>query len=304
MQGTLTQMVAYTLDGEKWTSQPITWSFAEFNYAGDFLSYSSFMNQAQYQTSIEQALAAWGSVANITFQQIPDSSTQATAADIRIGFADLNTTSSDVIGYTEYRYVGTTFQPDTQVTLEDPGQVPLTNTLTYQGFNASFYQIALHEIGRALGLNLSTDPSSVMYATTSSANETLDATDIAGIQAIYGPPTNSITSEIYRLYETSFDRTPDQTGSLYWSSVLANGASLLDIAQNFAISNEFQNDYAHMSITEFVSTLYANALHRAPDVGGLQYFTGILQAGASRASVLVDFSDSSECRSIFSAVAI
>ena len=44
----------------------------------------------------------------------------------------------------------------------------------------------LHEIGHALGLADDSNPSSIMYATLTAANETLSAVDIAGIQTLYG----------------------------------------------------------------------------------------------------------------------
>ena len=68
------------------------------------------------------------------------------------------------------------------------------------------------------------------------------------------------------------------------------------MAQDFINSTEFQADYGHLSITDFVTTLYQNVLHRAPDAGGLQYWTTTLQQGTSQASALVGFSDSLENR--------
>ena len=48
-------------------------------------------------------------------------------------------------------------------------------------------QVALHEIGHALGLDHFPDPASVMNANLNPGNAAFDATDIAGIQALYGP---------------------------------------------------------------------------------------------------------------------
>jgi len=55
----------------------------------------------------------------------------------------------------------------------------------YSGTDATLEQVMLHEIGHALGLGESTDPSSVMYYALTASNRALDSTDIAGIQLWY-----------------------------------------------------------------------------------------------------------------------
>jgi hypothetical protein len=103
-------------------------------------------------------------------------------------------------------------------------------------------------------------------------------------------------AEAYRLYQAALNRTPDASGLSYWSSALANDATPTQIAQDFINSAEFQQDYGALSASAFVSTLYQNALHRAADPAGLQFWTNALQQGQSEASVLVGFSDSLENR--------
>ena len=105
-------------------------------------------------------------------------------------------------------------------------------------------------------------------------------------------------AEIYRLYETTFGSAPDPTGLATYESVLAGGGTITQVAQDLVNTAEFTQDYGTMSVSQFLTTLYQNALHRAPDAAGLQDWTSQLQAGASQASVLVGFSDSLESRAL------
>lgn len=104
------------------------------------------------------------------------------------------------------------------------------------------------------------------------------------------------SAEVYRLYETTFGRAPDPTGLATFTSVLTGGGTIAQVAQGLVNSAEFKQDYGALSVSQFVTDLYQNALHRAPDAAGLQDWTTELQSGASQASVLVGFSDSPESR--------
>jgi phospholipase/lecithinase/hemolysin len=105
-------------------------------------------------------------------------------------------------------------------------------------------------------------------------------------------------AEIYRLYETAFGVAPDPTGLATYESVLAGGGTITQVAQDLVGTAGFKQDYGTMSVSQFLTTLYQNALHRAPDAAGLQYWTSQSQAGASQASLLVGFSDSLESRAL------
>jgi V8-like Glu-specific endopeptidase len=99
----------------------------------------------------------------------------------------------------------------------------------------------------------------------------------------------------YRLYQTAFDRTPDNAGLGFQMKALDDGLSLTAMANNFINSPEFVRTYGSLSNAQFITQLYANVLNRTPDAGGFAYHTGNLASGAnSRADVVVGFSESPE----------
>jgi hypothetical protein len=106
---------------------------------------------------------------------------------------------------------------------------------------------------------------------------------------------NAPAAEVARLYDSVFGRLPDASGEAYWTGVLEAGASLQNVANGFVGSVEFQSTYGALNNTDFVTTIYENVLHRAPDSGGLSYWTNLLNTGqGTRAQVVADFSESAE----------
>ena len=192
-------MTDYSLEGAKWATDNITWSFADSTYGSDTSDPFSSTISPQYQSAIEQALQQWSAVTPLTFTQVPDSATQANAADIRIGFGTFNSSSTRTIGETDIRYGSSgNLLPDAVVRLEDPSETALgqgsDGAYTYAGTSSELEQIALHEIGHALGLGHSTDTGATMYPSAGPNNRTLDQSDIAGIQSLYGAPATAAAS--------------------------------------------------------------------------------------------------------------
>lgn len=101
---------------------------------------------------------------------------------------------------------------------------------------------------------------------------------------------------IYRLYSAMFNRAPDEAGIGFWIGVIDRGVSLTSVANGFVDSAEFNDLYgANASNTTFLTALYNNVLHRAPDAAGLQFWVDSMTInGATRADVLIGFSDSAE----------
>ena len=186
----------YVLEGPKWASNTVSWSFEASTYANNAaFGFSNPIGPA-YQDTVRQAFTRWASVSGLAFKETPDAASYQQSADIRIGFGKLGTATTGTIGATSYGYTGTTLIRDVIVQLEDPSESAVVRTGTgyvYQSYGTTLFQLALHEIGHALGLGHSTDVNAVMYPTLGTADPDLDANDIAGIQALYGTSPTSTT---------------------------------------------------------------------------------------------------------------
>jgi TorA maturation chaperone TorD len=106
---------------------------------------------------------------------------------------------------------------------------------------------------------------------------------------------NQDAAEVARLYDAVFGRLPDASGLANWTQSLESGTSLQTAANGFVGSAEFQTVYGSLNNTQFVTLLYTNVLHRAPDQAGLTNWVNLLTSGQdSRAQVVLGFSDSPE----------
>jgi len=107
--------------------------------------------------------------------------------------------------------------------------------------------------------------------------------------------TDGVAGQLFRLYLAMFNRAPDDGGFGYWLSAMDHGERLAGVAGNFIHSQEFIDLYgANPSDAQYVSALYQNLLHRAPDPGGYAYWVDVLGHGADRAQALADISNSPE----------
>ena len=103
--------------------------------------------------------------------------------------------------------------------------------------------------------------------------------------------------QTYRLYQAAFDRAPDLAGMGFWLGYLDNGMALVTMAQHFLQSDEGRAAYGAADNGRFVTLLYNNVLHRAPEAAGFNFHLSNLDAGVySRAELLQGFSESAENR--------
>lgn len=102
-------------------------------------------------------------------------------------------------------------------------------------------------------------------------------------------------AQIWRLYQAYFLRQPDGAGLDYWIDVSTGGASLVDIARNFELSQEFKNNYGDLTNEQFVGLIYTNVLCRIPDGDGFNYWVDLLNSGTmARPEMLIYFAEGAE----------
>ncbi len=106
---------------------------------------------------------------------------------------------------------------------------------------------------------------------------------------------NPAVAMIDRLYLTFFQRFPDEDGLNYWLNLVGEGANLEDVAEWFAMSDEFQRRYQGRDFGQFLDKLYVDVLNREPDTKGKVYWLGQLETGAvTRGTIVVYFTEGEE----------
>ena len=102
--------------------------------------------------------------------------------------------------------------------------------------------------------------------------------------------------QAYRIYQSAFNRMPDNGGLKYWIERMDTGTSHERVAAEFVGGPEFQSLYGSSPTNaNFLTTLYSNVLHRTPDQGGFDWWLGELDAGRyTKVSALASFAESAE----------
>ena len=121
------------------------------------------------------------------------------------------------------------------------------------------------------------------------------------VESFVGSPEfDGVIAPVVRLYFAYFLRIPDYPGLQYWIGQNRTGAtSIVNISQSFASSPEFTQRYGSLNNSQFVDRVYRNVLGRAPDSGGLAFWTQRLDSNQmTRGQVMLAFSESAEYRSL------
>ena len=177
---------SYVLHGAKWgdsgslgtTGGTVTWNFAGMG--------AYYIGQSAYRDLVEQAFDRWEEVANIDFVQVSDDQN----ANIDVYWDDGTQasqlgTAGGTIGVASWSIRSGGRIPSAEVFFD------LADFDENGGLDAAldsvFYQVALHEIGHAIGLGHVNDSSQIMNGVVRKSTPDLGEGDIAGIQALYGP---------------------------------------------------------------------------------------------------------------------
>lgn len=295
-------MPTYSFVGGKWPTGQITWSLAGIgagvvtnpNYPQDANSAPiSAPISGTARATVAAAFARWAAVTGLTFTQVPDTPDPAQAAGIRVGYAFLNPGQTGTFSTTKLGG-GATVGQDTVIRLEQPastGNGTFNITAVSSGIyayninGATNYQLLLREIGHAIGLGDSTDPTSVMYSTATALNRDLSGSDVAALRALYaagatlrGKPADYTiatlgTGQTLVRDDASFGRDGSRTVAALNTVTFGDGSvGLVDVTGN----------------AEAMARLYQAAFTRAPDLAGLQNYAGLLDQGSIGLPAIAD----------------
>ncbi|XP_058501820.1 matrix metalloproteinase-14 [Solea solea] len=180
----------YTLTGQQWDKDHITYSIMN-------QIVPSSLGEEHMNRAIRKAFDVWGRVTPLTFEERPvennmhSNSSQTELADILLLFAsgfhgDMSLFDGEGGSLAHAYYPGPGIGGDTHFDADEPWTLDNHNP---EGID--LFLVAVHELGHALGLEHSDNPSAVMapfYQWVDTNNFTLHKDDVKGIQYIYGPP--------------------------------------------------------------------------------------------------------------------
>ena len=186
-------MNKYHLSNMKWGTGEygtpggqVYWSFA--TGPGAIYDFDGYITNQTYKSIIRDAFQAWEDVADIDFVEVADGA----LTDIHLGlnridgpFGIVGTASSEGSKTTSKLFSFTA--ADIQFDQDENW----ATTRDVARSEVGLFQVALHEIGHAIGLDHSDDPTSIMYARDISDLSGLSARDIAAVQGFYGAARKS-----------------------------------------------------------------------------------------------------------------
>jgi hypothetical protein len=172
-------MADFVLEGPKWGSAAPGKPGGTVTWAIDATIPTSFLPE------IRLAFADWADHANIQFQEVV--STVSSQIDFSLGAID---GFNHVVAQTDYFYSGKKFTSASIELDSGEGWHVAGSQIVSNNDSVKLFEVALHEIGHAIGLGHYDAAPAVMNAYIDPAVTDLTQPDIDGAQAIYGVPAS------------------------------------------------------------------------------------------------------------------
>lgn len=157
--------------------------------------------------------------------------------------------------------------------------------------------------GNASDWTVAAEGGHVMISGAPGSGNAVDAVDIDFI-SFTGATGNQFSTvvtytenqaEAMRLYQGLLDRSADLSGAQFWITQADEEVGQIAMANAFMGSPEYLAKYGTQTNTEFVQQLYSNALDRAPEQAGQDFWVNALDTGAaSRAQLAITLINSPE----------
>ncbi|MCX7558415.1 DUF4214 domain-containing protein [Sulfitobacter sp. F26204] len=182
---------------------------------------------------------------------------------------------------------------------DSDNMIQLSDNLTNVDGGAGIDTLVVNLMRAEASLTFDNSGSAVLSTARSASHVTLsDVERIKFVDGTLALDVSGNSGQAYRLYQASFDRTPDQAGLEFWMKQLDSGSlSLIDIAEEFLTSAEFAEAYGQNEAlydTQFIDLLYENVLDRLPDEAGYAFWQSQAALDLTREQMLVSFSESVE----------
>jgi len=211
---------------------------------------------------IRDAFATWSSYANVTFRQT------ASTAVANIVFSDSYIDGlNSVLGRTSYSYSGQKLNA-ARVNFDSSEDWHTSGSTVISDSEIKLYTVALHEIGHAIGMDHYNDTPAVMNSYIDRSVTGLTASDIAGIQALYGASAETVRHDFVLHNDSNgiFASGSLTSGSVGYTKVGSFGAEW-----SFAGAGDFLGD-GH---TDFLLRSSSGAVSVAEIQNGQTTYTSV-----------------------------